>query len=213
MRRKARLKLLVNGHGGHGVEGKIRKVPGKRLIIRLGTYHCAVVAAKLKRRNKKPQAAALAFPVKQRPQTRICRNAAGSRYGFIAALFGGKLKPVDQRVADYVLVRGAKIRNIYFFAALFGIVKNVHNGGFKPGKAHIKRRALYAGLWQAERLGISLLRHFIKRNSAGIRKTHGPRRLVKGFARGVITGFPENFEFRVVGNFHNMAVTAGNHKA
>ena len=62
------LELFINGHRRHSVQRKICEMPRKGFVIRLGAYHGGIVAAQLQRRNKEPQAAAFAFPLKQSAQ-------------------------------------------------------------------------------------------------------------------------------------------------
>ena len=88
---------------------------------------------------------------------------------------------------------------------LRGVVQQVDDGGFEPGKAEIVRRAVHCGLRQTKGLRVAPLRYAVQLDAARIGHPYGARRLVKRLARRIVPGTAQHVEPGVIIHTDNMA--------
>ena len=95
--------------------------------------------------------------------------------------------PVGQAAGDGVLERSGEIGDICR-AHWFDACHFVPDGGLEAGKREITPGSANHGPWQGEARLVSLHGGFFQSRAAGITETEEFRRLVEGFAHGIVNG-------------------------
>ena len=182
------------------------------LIVALSRDHRAVVAAEFQLWQVDLGPQLLGTVIDQLAQTAIGRDAARQTDLLCAGVGGGEKELFCEDARDALLEAGREVGDVDVSTLHLGLIHLVQHGGLEAGEADVVL-ALHMRHRQTVGFRVAGLGGVGDAGTAGIGQAQRPGHLVKGLAGGVVHRVAEDVVMGVVLYLHDVAVSAGRHKA